>query len=178
MMGRLFQLGSTRASKPSRTVWICSAIWLLMSFHLAHKASHSEQTSVDRPTELWTLGLSAGCPAHLAEPRTHLDIDTKLARPLLPTELLCRPVPFDYSSVPKLFHQSWKTNKLPSKFETWSTVCREKLPDWEWVLWTNEDNLNLVRKYFPWLEEAYLELPGEIYRADFARYLYMYIFGG
>ncbi|KFY78246.1 hypothetical protein V499_02537 [Pseudogymnoascus sp. VKM F-103] len=82
------------------------------------------------------------------------------------------------SSVPKLLHQSWKTNELPLKFEKWSTVCREKHRDWEWVLWTNEDNLNLVKKYFPWLEETYLELLGEIYRADFSRNLYMYMFGG
>ncbi|OBT61418.1 hypothetical protein VE03_09497 [Pseudogymnoascus sp. 23342-1-I1] len=41
-----------------------------------------------------------------------------------------------------------------------------------------KDNLNLVKKYFPWLLEAYLELPGEIYRADFSWNLYMYMFGG
>ncbi|OAF55938.1 hypothetical protein VC83_08003 [Pseudogymnoascus destructans] len=119
-----------------------------------------------------------GCPPHLAAPSPDPNIDPKLARPLSAAKLLCRPLPSDYSSVPKLLHQSWKTNELPAKFEKWSRVCREKHHDWEWVLWTNDDNLNLVRKHFPWLEEAYLELPGEIYRADFSRNLYMYIFGG
>ena len=23
-------------------------------------------------------------------------------------------------------------------------------PDWEWVLWTDEDNMELVRQYAPW----------------------------
>ncbi|EHK20783.1 glycosyltransferase family 32 protein [Trichoderma virens Gv29-8] len=51
-------------------------------------------------------------------------------------------------------------------------------PDWEWVLWTDEDNLQLVKDYFPWLEDTFLSLPGNIYRADLARNLYMYKFGG
>ncbi|KAL6796466.1 glycosyltransferase family 32 protein [Trichoderma sp. SZMC 28012] len=49
---------------------------------------------------------------------------------------------------------------------------------WEWVLWTDEDNLQLVKDYFPWLEDTFLSLPGNIYRADLARNLYMYMFGG
>ncbi|OJD10367.1 hypothetical protein AJ78_08594 [Emergomyces pasteurianus Ep9510] len=149
-----------------------------MSCFLVLKASQSKRTVIDWPTERWALDLHAGCPPHLAALSPDPNIDPKLARPLSAAELLCRPLPSDYSSIPKLLHQSWKTNELPAKFEKWSRVCREKHHDWEWVLWTNDDNLNLVRKYFPWLEEAYLELPGEIYRADLSRNLYMYMFGG
>jgi mannosyltransferase OCH1-like enzyme len=50
--------------------------------------------------------------------------------------------------------------------------------DWEWVLWSDADNLKLVQKYYPWLEESYRALPEEIYRADLVRTLYMYTFGG
>ncbi|KFY85219.1 hypothetical protein V500_08611 [Pseudogymnoascus sp. VKM F-4518 (FW-2643)] len=167
-----------RASKPSRSVWICLVIWVLVSSFYIFNTGQSKQTFDDQPTERWAVDLRARCPPHLAAPSPDPNIDAKLARLLSATELLCRPLPSDYSSIPKLLHQSWKTNDLPAKFEKWSRVCREKHPDWEWVLWTNEDNLNLVRKYFPWLEETYLELPGEIYRADFSRNLYMYIFGG
>ena len=149
-----------------------------MSFFFVYKAGQSKQISIDQPTEHWALDLRAGCPPHLAAPSVDLNIDAKLAQPLSAAELLCRPLPSDYSSVPKLLHQSWKTHELPAKFEKWSIECRKKHHDWEWVLWTNEDNLNLVRKYFPWLEKVYLELPGDIYRADFSRNLYMYIFGG
>jgi mannosyltransferase OCH1-like enzyme len=46
------------------------------------------------------------------------------------------------------------------------------------VLWTDDDNLKLVRKYFPWLEDTYKALPGDIYRVDLVRNMYMYIFGG
>lgn len=178
MMGKFFQLASMRASRLSRPVWICLVIWLLISSFFVHKVRQSKQTFVDQPTEQWALELRAGCSPQLTAPSPDPNINAKLARPLSAAELLCRPLPSDYSSIPKLLHQSWKTNELPEKFEKWSKVCREKHHDWEWVLWTNEDNLNLVKKYFPWLEETYLALPGEIYRADFSRNLYMYIFGG
>lgn len=100
-----------------------------------------------------------------------------LAPALSPAELLCRPAA-NQAIVPKLFHQSWKTTQLPAKFQRWSDSCREKHPDWEWVLWTDEDNLRLVKEHFPWLLDTYLNLPGSIYRADLARNLYMYQFGG
>ena len=100
------------------------------------------------------------------------------ARQIAASVLLERPPPEDVTSIPKLFHQSWSSTELPAKFQAWSMSCRTLHPNWEWVLWTDEDNLNLVRKYFPWLEESYLAMPGEIYRADLARSLYMYIYGG
>ncbi|KAK9328282.1 nucleotide-diphospho-sugar transferase [Lipomyces starkeyi] len=93
-------------------------------------------------------------------------------------DLLKSPVSKNYEFVPKLIHQSWSTPELPSKFETWSRSCREQNPDWQWVLWTDEDNLNLVKQYFPWFLEYYQKLPGEIYRADLVRNMYMYLYGG
>lgn len=101
-----------------------------------------------------------------------------LAPALSPDDLLCRQVNVNVTGIPKLFHQSWKTTELPSKFSRWSETCRKMHPDWEWVLWTDDDNHKLVKTYFPWLEETYLGLPGPIYRADFTRNLYMYMFGG
>jgi mannosyltransferase OCH1-like enzyme len=107
-------------------------------------------------------------------------IENKLssASALAPRELLCRPYQGQTVAIPKLFHQSWKSAELPSKFQHWSGTCRDLHPDWEWVLWTDDDNLQLVQMYFPWLEQTFLGLPGPIYRADFARNLYMYMFGG
>lgn len=81
-------------------------------------------------------------------------------------------------SIPKLIHQSWSSNTLPAKFITWSDTWRANHPDWEWVLWTDDDNRALVDKYFPWFKEPYMRLKGEIFRADAARNMYMYAFGG
>lgn len=53
-------------------------------------------------------------------------------------------------------------------------------PDWEWVLWTDQDNLDLVRIYAPWFLPTYEALGDRIpiYRADVVRNLYMHVFGG
>ena len=80
--------------------------------------------------------------------------------------------------MPKLFHQSWSSKALPAHFEQWSLSCREMNTDFEWVLWTDDDNRRLVEKYAPELLVKYDELQSEIYRADAVRNLYMFVFGG
>lgn len=102
----------------------------------------------------------------------------QLAKTTYAAELLTRTPSRTPGVVPKIFHQSWKSLELPTKFQEWSLSCREKHKGWEWVVWTDEDNLRLVQQHFPWLEDVYNGLPGVIYRADLARHLYMYIYGG
>ncbi|KAL9076352.1 MAG: hypothetical protein Q9161_001068 [Pseudevernia consocians] len=102
----------------------------------------------------------------------------KEAKRLYAEELLQRPLATDLTSIPKLFHQSWINSTLPAKFEEWSHSCRQANPDWEWVLWTDEDNMKLVEKYAPWFASTYEALHSEIYRADTARNIYMHVFGG
>lgn len=92
--------------------------------------------------------------------------------------LIARGITKDVNTLPKILHQSWKNNELPDDFQGWSDTCREMNPGWQWVLWTNEDNRNLVKTHFPWLLETYDGLKEEIFRADLARNLYMYLFGG
>ena len=93
-------------------------------------------------------------------------------------ELMARPLAKDLTTIPKLIHQSWSTDELPTKFRKWSSSCRKHNPGWEWVLWTDEDNDELVDRYFPWFLDAYKALPGPISRADVVRNMYMHIFGG
>ena len=46
------------------------------------------------------------------------------------------------------------------------------------MLWTDKDNLALVKKFLPWFRKPYRELSSEIYRADAVRNAYMGVFGG
>ncbi|KIM33667.1 glycosyltransferase family 32 protein [Serendipita vermifera MAFF 305830] len=80
----------------------------------------------------------------------------------------------------KLIHQSWKTrNDVPPNFEDWGRQWRKLHgPDWKYVLWTDEDNLKLVQKFYPEFLQTYQNLPREIYRADMVRNMYMHRFGG
>lgn len=102
----------------------------------------------------------------------------KEAKRLYAEELLQRPLATDLTSIPKLLHQSWINSTLPTKFEEWSHSCRQANPDWEWVLWTDADNMKLVEKYAPWFASTYEALHSEIYRADTARNIYMHVYGG
>lgn len=93
-------------------------------------------------------------------------------------ELLARPLCRDLHTVPRIIHQSWADEHLPAKFEQWSQTCKVQNKDWEYVLWTDDDNLALVEKHFPWFLETYESMPGVINRADVVRNMYMYVFGG
>ena len=100
------------------------------------------------------------------------------ARRITSRELLNRSLPVDRTRVPMLIHQSWKDDELPAKFQRWSTSCRRTNPDWEYILWTDEDNYKIIKKYVPWFLKSYKALQSEIYRADAMRNVYMHVFGG
>ncbi|EIN06486.1 hypothetical protein PUNSTDRAFT_145072 [Punctularia strigosozonata HHB-11173 SS5] len=81
----------------------------------------------------------------------------------------------------KIIHQSWKNNNLPEDFELWSYEWRRLHPSsegWLYVLWTDFDNRELMRRFYPHYLSAYDALPREIYRADMVRNAYMHAFGG
>jgi mannosyltransferase OCH1-like enzyme len=73
----------------------------------------------------------------------------------------------------RFVHQSWKTHTLLPHVVPLADSWRLAYPNWDYVLWDDADNKELVRVLYPRLLEAYEALPSEIYRADFARNLYM-----
>ncbi|KAJ3332737.1 hypothetical protein HDU76_013284 [Blyttiomyces sp. JEL0837] len=80
--------------------------------------------------------------------------------------------------VPKIIHQSWKHSVVPKTFRNWPDTWRQKNPDWEYRLWTNEDNLRLITEKYPWFLDTFSSLKRDIMRADVSRYFYMYEHGG
>jgi len=80
--------------------------------------------------------------------------------------------------IPKIIHQTWKSKELPENFSYWSKSFAEINPGYDHRVYDDNDNLEIVEKYFPRLVEFYTSLPKEIYRCDFVRAVYMYIFGG
>ena len=82
-------------------------------------------------------------------------------------------------NIPKILHQTWKTKTIPTKFQQWRKSWLTNHPDWEvYPIWSDQDNLNLVQRYFPELMDTYTSFPHHILRVDFVRYLMMYIYGG
>ena len=169
-----FRSRNLRLLRQSSLFWLLIALLSLTWFLFAKQTGG--HIFFFAPAERWTVDQGLGCPPALGS--TSGGSGKSYAPAVSPAELLCRPLATNLSSTPKLLHQTWKSAQLPAKFERWSRTCREQNSDWEWVLWSDDDNLLLLRKYFPWLEDTYQALPGDIYRVDLVRNMYMYIFGG
>lgn len=147
-------------------ILVSIVLFLILSLHTLHHARRAGDSVVDH-----YKGVFSKIPNVLSK-------KPKEAKRLYPDKLMQRPLATDLTRIPKLFHQSWVNGTLPAKFEEWSQSCRKAHPDWEWVLWTDEDNLKMVEKYAPWFLDVYDGLRSEIYRADAARNIYMHVFGG
>lgn len=170
-----FKMAYSQSLRRQRRVRVMSILiiasiifWVALS---RRKPICSERVEIKYPPK------SLNCPLLPQSSQSKTQTQKKGASALSAAELLCRGKPLG-TGIPKLLHQSWKSSALPIKFEQWSDSCRRQHPDWEWVLWTDEDNLTLVKSYTPWLVDTYLSLPSNIYRADLARNVYMFIFGG
>ena len=82
------------------------------------------------------------------------------------------------SSFPHIIHQSWKDGSLPPNFQNWSQSWSRLHPSYEYKLWTDRDNHDLVAQHFPSFLPIYEGLDHKIKRADVVRFLYMYHYGG
>lgn len=80
--------------------------------------------------------------------------------------------------IPKIIHQTWKNNNLPEPHRTLSETWKAFLPDWEYILWTDEMNRQFVIEHFPDFLEKYDSYPKNIQRADAIRYLLLKKYGG
>ncbi len=80
--------------------------------------------------------------------------------------------------IPKIIMQTWKNNDIPKKWQVSPKSIKEMMPDWDYVLMTDEDNRNFVQKHFPDFLPYYDRFPYAIQRADAIRYMWLYIHGG
>jgi len=80
--------------------------------------------------------------------------------------------------IPKIIHQTWKNTTIPEEFAGYQKKLIELHPDWEYRLWTDEQNLEFVKQNFADFYEVFIRLPKNIMRADVIRYLIMYKIGG
>lgn len=78
--------------------------------------------------------------------------------------------------IPRHLHQTcarqtWEERTLAHK-------ARRLMPDWQYTMHGDEDNAALLRSIFPEYEAQYRRLPRGVIRADIARCLYLYRYGG
>ncbi|MDD3038885.1 glycosyltransferase family 32 protein [Bacteroides sp.] len=84
----------------------------------------------------------------------------------------------DILKIPRIIHQTWKNEDILSPFDQLSQTWKEFLPDWEYILWTDEMNREFVCEHFPEFTEKYDAYPCNIQRADAIRYLLLKVYGG
>jgi mannosyltransferase OCH1-like enzyme len=82
------------------------------------------------------------------------------------------------TKIPTLIHQTWKTSELPDNFKKWSDSIKKFHPDWDYILWTDEDNWNFINDHYSWFLPIYESYNQNIKRVDAVRYFYLYHYGG
>jgi len=87
---------------------------------------------------------------------------------------------FEEQKVTKIIHQSWKDRNIPNHIykKDWVDSWKNKNPDWQYILWTDENNRDLVKNHYPKYLEIYDSYENPIDRADVARFFYMHRYGG
>ncbi|KAJ6485173.1 glycosyltransferase family 32 protein [Mycena vitilis] len=80
--------------------------------------------------------------------------------------------------IPRILHQTWKTGTLPEKWKSISQECRDMMPDYEYMLWTDESSREFIAKHYPWFLNTFDDYSYAILRADAIRYFVLYHYGG
>lgn len=80
--------------------------------------------------------------------------------------------------IPKIIHQTWKDEHLPDQYRRLAASWKRHHPEWEYMLWTDEMNLEFVKRHYPEFLEIYTAYPKHIQRVDAVRYLILHRLGG
>lgn len=81
-------------------------------------------------------------------------------------------------AIPKIIHQTWKTETIPDKWQAFAESWRHHHPDWEYRLWTDESARDFIANEYPDFLPIYDAYPYNIERADAMRYFILNHFGG
>ncbi|WWC60444.1 uncharacterized protein I303_103016 [Kwoniella dejecticola CBS 10117] len=81
-------------------------------------------------------------------------------------------------TIPRLIHQTWKSDVLPEKWRKAWKECREGMPDYEYMLWTDDVSREFIAKHYPAHLHMFDSYEYPIQRADSIRYFILHHFGG
>ncbi|KAF9268085.1 hypothetical protein L218DRAFT_854264 [Marasmius fiardii PR-910] len=80
--------------------------------------------------------------------------------------------------IPRILHQTWRTNKVPQRWRSISQECQEMMPDYDYMLWSDESSRQFIAEHYPWFLDTYNDYQYNIQRADVIRYFVLYHYGG
>ena len=67
---------------------------------------------------------------------------------------------------------------MPTQWKDYQISWIVNNPDYQYYLWTDEENREFLEEFYPWFLNTYDRLPEPIMRADAMRPFYLYHFGG
>ncbi|THH14885.1 hypothetical protein EW146_g5508 [Bondarzewia mesenterica] len=80
--------------------------------------------------------------------------------------------------IPRILHQTWKSETLPDRWKGISEECREMMPDYEYMLWTDASAREFVADKYHWFLDTFDSYTYPIQRADAIRYFVLHHYGG
>ena len=84
----------------------------------------------------------------------------------------------DQQTIPKIIHQTWKTDTIPEDLQLFQQTWHHHHPDWAYRLWTDADNRVFIEAHYDWFLPTYDGYDQNIKRADAIRYFMMLHYGG
>lgn len=79
--------------------------------------------------------------------------------------------------IPRILHQTWKTDQVPAKFAHHLQSWRRLHPDWHFEFWDDHSSRELMAEKYPKHLRQYDRMSG-IKRADIARLVALSVYGG
>ena len=84
--------------------------------------------------------------------------------------------------IPKIFHQVWldfgKGSEIPPNFQNYTNRLLEIHKGWDYILWTEQMALNLIKEHFPNFLSTYISYDVQRKRHDSIKIAVLYVFGG
>ena len=104
-------------------------------------------------------------------------------RPLQPAtanlaSLLRKSVNGSNSSIPRIIHQTWSGDEIPTQFAPWVQSWMDHNPNWQYWFWTDKDIRCFMEQHFNEYLSMYDSYVYSINRADVMRYFVLYEHGG
>ncbi|KAF7507043.1 hypothetical protein GJ744_010971 [Endocarpon pusillum] len=80
--------------------------------------------------------------------------------------------------IPKLIHQTYKSETIPAHWREAQQSCIDLHPDYEYILWTDAKCRDFIRDEYPWFLDTFDGYAYPIQRADAIRYFVLVHYGG
>lgn len=80
--------------------------------------------------------------------------------------------------IPKIIHQTYKDENLPSKWSHVPLSYKNTMPDYEYMFWSDKKIQEFLEQNYPWFLPTFESYEYHIQRVDSIRYFILYHYGG